>query len=352
MITIQKSWRDLWTLDQQSFFNYINREGDFASYNGGLLDGMVQLSVAGKGWQNKDDDRFNLFFHFLAHEAAHFWNSDLLTLNDNRHAWLHEGSADAFAYFAMLDFELIDQAQWFNLFEDAANHCILNKGRHALQDMQRWQYKNHYACGAVIALASHLHVQANNPALSLFDIWQQLFKHSKNHTYGPEDYFSTLDTLTGETKFANTLRRFVETKGLNNYSEIMTWFNATAIRVMPSSDYSQFYIRHWGKQVVSELMLSHCKQISFNTYDDYIKTYPIDNCKAFEQEMEIHFINGIDLLRSGVAAYQAFKNKCAAGEQVILENRTGRPVARIDCIKQVIAPDPYIKLNPTDVFKN
>ncbi|KJY92494.1 hypothetical protein CWB89_12175 [Pseudoalteromonas piscicida] len=327
------------------FFNYAHLADDFANYEGGTLAGLVQLSVNGKRWQNKDSERFNQLFHFLAHESAHFWNGQMYAVEDHGHAWLHEGGADAFANFAMLEFGFIDAKQWLQKFEESANQCLLNKEQTALNESAKLQrYKNYYSCGAVMALASHYQVQATNPSLSLFDIWRHLFAQSKAYSYNQSDYFNVLNGLIGNDRLAKVLGRFSDQRVEDNLSEIETWFEGTVLKGAVSTDYPSFYHQHWGKEIIIELMRTHCSRISLSYYDDYIKTYPIENCKVFDHDMEIQFVDGVDLLKNGGSAYQAFKAKCQRGGVVNFADRAKQPVAQIRCLDQVGALTPYIKL--------
>ena len=335
------------------FFNYDHLDGDYANYSGGTLDGLVQLTVNGKHWQEDDKDQFNKLFHFLAHEAAHFWNGQMFAFEEQNHSWLHEGGADAFANFAMLEFGLIDQAQMMQKFEEASNQCILRKGAESLaQSAKLWRYRNYYTCGAAMALASHFAVKANNSKQTFFDVWQHIFTANLvNRRYTQQDYFDALSKLTGSPTLAKSLAKFSDVEGLNNQQEISSWFQGTELSAEASTDYPSSVIRHWGAKVIFNLMHSHCnKGVSFSTYDDYIETYPMDNCDSdvFSQNMNIQFVEGKDILADGLTAYNLFKAKCQQGEAVTLQDRNNKNIAEISCLKQVPSIKPYLKLSMID----
>lgn len=328
------------------FFNYDQLEGDFASYSGGTLDGLVQLTLNGKRWSEENNKQFNTLFHFLAHEAAHFWNGQMFTFTDQTHAWMHEGSADAFANFAMLEFGLIDTTQMLQQFEDAANSCVLNKGAESLQQSAKlWRYRNYYSCGAVMALASHVAIQAKAADKSVFDLWQGMFNANSVHkTYSQQDYFNQLSLLTGSEQLARALERFSRDTELDNQAEVASWFKQTGITVSLSQNYPAAVTQHWGKQIISELMSMHCKAISFSSYDDYVKTYPIESCKAFEKSLEIQYVDDVDLYKDGIAAYQLFREKCANNHNIVLKNKAKQPAAEISCLRVPQEINPYLKL--------
>ncbi|GLR70426.1 hypothetical protein [Agaribacter marinus] len=158
------------------FFNYDQVNGDYSNYSGGTLDGLVQLTINGQRWQSENVTQFNKLFHFLAHESAHFWNGQMFSNEEQEHAWMHEGGADTFANFAMLEFGLISPGQVVQKFENAVNSCVLNKGEESLeQSAKLWRYRNYYTCGAVMGLASHVAVKKNDENKSIFDVWKHIF---------------------------------------------------------------------------------------------------------------------------------------------------------------------------------
>lgn len=328
------------------FFNYDQLAADYANYSGGTLDGLVQLTINGKRWNEENNKQFNTLFHFLAHEAAHFWNGQMFSFTDQTEAWMHEGGADAFANFAMLEFGLIDNVQMMQQFEDAANSCVLNKGAESLQQSAKlWRYRNYYSCGAVMALASHVAIQAKAADKSVFDLWQGMFNASTaNKTYSQQDYFNQLSLLTGSEQLAQALQRFSRDSGLDNHAELASWFNQTGITVSLSQHYPPAVAQHWGKQIISELMSMHCKAISFSSYDDYVKTYPIESCKAFEKSIEIQYVDDLDLYKDGIAAYQLFGEKCASNGKVVLKNKAKQPEAEISCLRVPQEISPYLRL--------
>jgi len=87
--------------------------GDLAeqSSGGGVLEGLVQLTLKGGGWQTPGREAERELLGFLAHEASHLWNSQLVHPPPEQQ-WLHEGSAEAFQARALLDFGLSDRADF------------------------------------------------------------------------------------------------------------------------------------------------------------------------------------------------------------------------------------------------
>lgn len=328
------------------FFNYDQVDSDFSNYSGGTLDGLVQLTINGQRWSSENKDKFNKLFHFLAHEAAHFWNGQMFSFEQQDHSWMHEGGADTFAYLAMMEFGLINYEQMVQKFEDATNNCFLNKGREPLeQSAKLWRYRNYYDCGAAMGLASHLAVKAKDSSKSVFDIWKNMFDANvEDKTYGQQDYFEALSQLTKSKGLSKAFEKFSSNSDLNNQMEIASWFEGSEISIQYSKEYPKSVIRHWGKQVIYNLMNSHCKSISYSSYDDFVKTYPMDSCKSFEQSKEIQFVDGLEIFKDGLNAYSLFKDKCDNGETVTLQNKEKVNVAKMKCLEKVENLKPYMKL--------
>lgn len=328
------------------FFNFDQLTNDYANYSGGTLDGLVQLTINGQRWSDENEQQFNKLFHFLAHEAAHFWNGQMFSIEDQNHAWMHEGGADAFANFSMLEFGLIDTTQMLQQFEQAANDCILNKGDEPLQQSAKiWRYRNYYSCGAAMAFASHVAIQAKTAEKSLFDVWKQMFTaNTEDQRYNEQNYFAQLSVLTGSDKLAKSLQRFSHDSNLDNQAELISWFEQSSISAILSDNYPVAVSQHWGKQIIANLMRMHCKAISFNSYDDYVSTFPIESCVAFAKSMEIQYVENTDIFQQGIAAYKLFRDKCANNSSITLQNRAKQTIAEVSCLSVPKNISRYLRL--------
>lgn len=327
------------------FFNYDQMDGDYSNYAGGTLAGLVQLTINGSRWKTENKQLYNTLFHFLAHEAAHFWNGQMFSFEDQAHSWMHEGGADAFANFAMREFGLIDSQQLIEKFEEAANSCVLDKGEEPLEQSAKLRkYRNYYTCGATMELASHHAINKVDPNLSTFDLWKRIFNaNTEDRIYNQQDYFKELKQLTGSNVLSSALETFSTVKNLDNKAAVASWFEKTNLNVMLSHDYPQSIAKHWGRQVIKNLMQMHCGGVSFSSYNDYLKTYPIEGCGAFEVGMEIQFLDGLDILHEGIDAYNLFTKKCASNGTVSLQNREKEKILDLECTRNVPILEPYMR---------
>lgn len=335
------------------FFNYDNMGGDYSNYSGGTLDGLVQLTINGKRWERQSEEQFNKLFHFLAHEAAHFWNGQMFSFQDNEHSWMHEGGADAFANFAMREFGFIENNQMIEKFEDAANSCLLNKGNESLtQSAELWKYRNYYTCGATMALASDIAVKATKSSQSVFDVWRKVFdKNNQDKSYNQQDYFDSLSELTKSDALSNSFEEFSTQTDIDNFSTVSSWFDNSSVNIIQSRDYPVSVIRHWGKEIMVKLMQMHCNGVSFSSYDDYIETYPLDSCEHFGKQANIQFVDGLDIFKDGIAAYNSFRLKCEENGLIELQNREKVKVAEVKCLRSVPKVEPYMRFEQNDGIK-
>ncbi|GLR70425.1 hypothetical protein [Agaribacter marinus] len=160
-----------------------------------------------------------------------------------------------------------------------------------------------------------------------------------------------MSQLTGSKWVSNAFEKFSRSSELNNHVEIASWFKQSNMSIIYSEDYSESVVRHWGKQVIKKLMESHCNTISYSNRDDYIKTYPIKSCNAFKQGMVIKFVDGVEILRDGLNAYNSFREKCEKAETVLLQDMKKVALAEVKCLDKINEYLPYLKLQQQKLLK-
>ena len=98
------------------------------SSQGGTLPGQVFMHLAGDGWLEPLDVRGDYAGEFLAwffaHEAAHLYQraSDYNSIEED--AWIHEGSAEAFAAITMQELELASDASIETRKTQSVEKCL------------------------------------------------------------------------------------------------------------------------------------------------------------------------------------------------------------------------------------
>jgi len=81
----------------------------------------------------------------IAHEAAHMWNAEQFSHEVTGGGWLHEGSADAFAYRALVELGLIDEKMYRERLSDAASLCAFGLAGVPLKNTRPG--RSDYTCG-------------------------------------------------------------------------------------------------------------------------------------------------------------------------------------------------------------
>jgi len=123
------------------------------SMGGGALLGLIVMRFEGEGVlaENAAARQSNLWF--IAHEAAHFWLGQTVTVESAQDGWITEGGADLLAFRAVgaVDSTYEPRAQ----LQAAVNDCVrLSAGRGIARANERNEHRAYYACGAVFALVA------------------------------------------------------------------------------------------------------------------------------------------------------------------------------------------------------
>lgn len=227
------------------FFSFDSGRAGEYSYSGGTLQGpLAQLAVSGSGWNEEDRDTngpFGALLRFVAHESAHLWNSQLVeNQTEPFAAWMHEGGADAFAFRALQELELIDlslRERWQLDALDECSACLKEGTIHS--SAERRQYRNYYACGSTIAWLTELSLP---PGKDLFDFWQRLFSKAtaSGVPYTEELYFETLEELTVKQNIVGELRTLIYEQQDNPSIELIEIFKKTDQHIQFDPDTNSF----------------------------------------------------------------------------------------------------------------
>ncbi len=192
-------------------FNY-NPNRDGIGSGGGVLPGVVQLRVEGRGWQIESEDLKEHAVFLLAHESAHLWNSQLFFPASNETSyWLHEGGANVFAFRTMNNLGVIDRNRLYENYSSQLNKCIKQADNLPLNKAyEKGLFKAYYTCGSTIGLMTEKALEAQ-AAGSIFDFWATLFKASGSQAgYTQQNYFDLLQAKTSKLRLKNNIEKFVE----------------------------------------------------------------------------------------------------------------------------------------------
>ncbi len=182
------------------------------NYAGGTLPGLIQLSVQGQGWREEAEEPLAEFLIFVAHEAAHLWNSQLVRHEEGQAAWMHEGGADAFALRSLYALGVLDETGLYDRYSDALDECVdgLRNSRLIIA-RELGKSRNFYHCGSTIGLITESAIQQKHPDLDLFDFWERLMEkgQANGNRYTQAHYYETLDEMTGAGVTSGIIRSLI-----------------------------------------------------------------------------------------------------------------------------------------------
>lgn len=176
---------------------------------GSVLPGLLYMRLDGSAWfEASDRNRAGLRWT-LAHEAAHFWN--LANHDPDGAQWMHEGSADAFAYRALRALGIMDAAAAAAAHDEALAGCLLDLGDAAVNVRERdGDGSVSYSCGLIMALYAEAALHRHDGGADLFAFWRALLAESGADGYTQALYLATLAALSGAPKAVARLADFAD----------------------------------------------------------------------------------------------------------------------------------------------
>jgi len=162
---------------------YVSYDPDYEhghGHQGGTLPDQIFMHFYGPAWREgsaKQGAPEDLLW-FFAHEAGHLFQHDV---SGNRESsWIHEGSADAFAYLSLEALNLVPAAYLDKRRRQAVAGCrsALDKGP-LTEAAGRGEFSSYYDCGLIVFLAIDDAIgNRNNGQQNLFDFWSMLIADS------------------------------------------------------------------------------------------------------------------------------------------------------------------------------
>lgn len=316
------------------------------SHGGGTLPGMIQLGVEGTGWREPSQPALVQLLHFLAHEAAHIWNGEIVRYPGEVDAWMHEGSADAMADRALLDMGVIDSSAFLDRQTAALNACrgelVVTSLRESLS---QGRPRMAYTCGNTLALLTEAALRPHGS--DLFDFWRALIRRAttRRGEYDAEDYVAVWRELGTDTADLVVLGRFLD--GTANPASLVDALEARGVDVQeaePSSEYALGYAR----EAMARLMAGDCGgRIGFRSTAEGFVLDPDVSCGSLVPGARVLAIGGHPLAGEGHAAYDAAREACDSGAAVGLLLEPPTEAARevdITCDSALPPRPPYVRI--------
>jgi hypothetical protein len=303
--------------------DYSDGEEEWLDSGGGAFPGQLQMSAIGAGWRAATPEAREGLLQLIGHETSHLWNGVLHEFVAEADAWMHEGSAEAFAALLLHENQAIDAARLAEHRTQALNACAKGLGGGSLRgSAERGRFQNYYACGAVIAFWSMAAIGEPNDLTQLFRLWRSVFADAGASPYSAEDYFRALERLGVERSAVQRLRRLV-TEALDEPTrEVRGLFQIVSIDIA-TQDRTP---REQAEAALQHLMRQSCKGHSYYREWPRLRTAALSRCPGFDRELRIVRIGGEDVDSSGHRAFAATIERCEAGLPVPLGLEDGTTV--------------------------
>ena len=160
----------------------------YIGFLGSALNNQVMLNISGKEAVIHPEKFKRPIYLTLAHEIFHLWNAHLWSPKENTPIWLYEGSADFFAYHAMLQQGLMPQSHFDYFLQQQQKACLEGVKQAAITYLESTSAIGaSYPCGRVFF--EELTKALNK---SHFEIWQDLMAVNRAVQYSVEDVHSLI----------------------------------------------------------------------------------------------------------------------------------------------------------------
>lgn len=302
-------------------FSYKTTEESGTQYSGGALSGVIQLKLTGKDWQIKSKQNLSKFLHFIAHEATHLWNAQMIPLSgEHDESWIHEGSAEYLSVKILQELGIYNEDDVHRENEKYLNNCIDDLKNNAVTEFDK--HKNFgafYSCGAVIAYLSEKAMQVVNPNSQLFDLWADLIQRVKenNLQLTTKQYVKSLLLFSKNNKIITNLMAFLDEPQLHPIEFFNEFFKEVDIKLKTNSKHPN-KAQQVIQTTIKHLMMIDCKSYSYENHQNYYTVGNMKNCSTLRPGMKISKIEGLTLDKAH-DIYTITQEKCQNNNTIELQ---------------------------------
>lgn len=202
-----------------------------SSMGGGALLGLIVMRFEGEGVlaESAASRQSNLWF--IAHEAAHFWLGQTITVESAQDGWITEGGADllAFRSVAAADPGYDPRAE----LQLAVNDCVrLSTGHGIARANERNEHRAYYACGTVFALVAEA---ASRRPFTAF-VRTLIETHRPGREMNRADWLNLLTRVSRDPSLARDIVRLVDQGAADPKPVIASLFTRAGVRFAPGAD--------------------------------------------------------------------------------------------------------------------
>ena len=330
------------------YFSFKPSQAPGTQYSGGTLPGLIQFSIQGDDWQQETESNLIGISHFLAHEAAHLWNSQMIqNAGGHNNSWMHEGGADAFAVRALLHLGIFKPGDVLWEHEKYMNSCIEGLQGHALMAFEKHrQFNAFYHCGSTIALLTEMAIQNKSPSSDIFTFWRSIMArvNQLQQPLSAFQYMKSLLLLTEDDKTVIHILTLLEEPQSEPIAFFSSVFKDVGLTLTPASQHPRMAKRA-AEKAFSHLMELDCKgRRSYQRRGQYFEVSTGLTCATLEPGMKISRIGEFNTADQGHQIHQLVSEHCISQKEVVLSTETKAQI-RIACSKPLPAQQPWLKIN-------
>jgi hypothetical protein len=259
--------------------------------------------------------------HIIAHEAAHFWNSDTFHAAEGSPAWMWEGSAEMWALSArMAVMKRLTQAGRREHLEKALTTCALSLFDGALSEHRSGAT---YACGeAIYWIADLAEKKRTKGRGDIFSVWRRIFARADSNggIYTFHDFLTSTATSDDTGK---ALALFLSDTGAERWQTLPAILKPLGVKLStdpPAID----ALRHIAMWHVLDMTCPPDHPRGMLRQTESLKLDTGEQCGPLSGDPEVDSLNGHNLFTAMPAAYAAAQIACAARGDLIF-TRTGKP---------------------------
>ncbi len=201
------------------------------SIGGGVVHGLIAMRFEGEGVLGENPAARHSNLWFIAHEAAHFWLGQAVTVESARDGWITEGGAEllAFRTVGLVDPTYDARAQ----LQSAVNDCVrLGAGKAVETANERNEHRAYYACGAVFALVAE--TASRRPFTSF--VRALLDQNSSDRIVTRAEWLAMLTRVSGDHTMATDINRMVGWGDPDPKAVIASLFTRAGVPFTPGPD--------------------------------------------------------------------------------------------------------------------
>ena len=296
---------------------FVPYKGGSEIYNlthaGAVVENSVLLTLYGSSWQRRSDEVRENFLKLVSHEAFHLWNGSLFrSVNRPGGAWLHEGSADAFAYLTLVELGEISHERYIELQSRALNRCLLALSGASLPQVGDGVINAQYDCGAIIQLL--VNQSLSKQRKNIWKLWGSLFSgaSSNNGYYSHEQFFDLARSETQNSKLIDKLQSFANGDIFATQASpaaIESLFYSTFAMIGGKVEYDDREAQSWYKKLAGEKALLAIVEADCNGGGTFVpdggavRLIGGSRCSNLKTSQRVEALGGYDVTSEGLDAY-------------------------------------------------